>query len=201
MTVDSPGFTSELDAVNAMLAAIGEAPVSTLEESGTTDVSLARDVLTETSREVQSRGWHFNEEDHYPLNVNTEGEIRLPDNALRIDLDERLYPKWDIIQRGKRLYSKSRHSYRFTESLRATICFCLPWDELPEAARYYIAVRAARVFADRTMGEPNMRRALQEDELRALISLKQYDEENADRNMLSHSSVSRVMGTARRFIG
>lgn len=200
MSVDSPGFTSELEAVNILLTAVGESPVSMLEGVATVDVALARSTLAEVSREVQSRGWHFNEEDAYSLAPDAKGEIRLPLNACRVDLDERLYPRWDVIQRGGRLYSKSRHSYHFDRALSATLRFILPWDELPQPARHYITTRAARMFADRLLGEPATRRALSEDETQALVALKQYDADNADWNVLDNPCAARVVGGARRHV-
>ena len=52
--------TTELQAVNIMLSVIGEAPINTLAGSTTTDVSIAINLLNETSLSVQSMGWNFN---------------------------------------------------------------------------------------------------------------------------------------------
>lgn len=43
-----------------MLAAIGEAPISTLEGATQADVLVALQILRMTTREVQSWGWRFN---------------------------------------------------------------------------------------------------------------------------------------------
>jgi hypothetical protein len=51
---------TKLDAVNQMLEAVWESPVSTLEVSGIASVALAKRVLDESLRSIQSRGWHFN---------------------------------------------------------------------------------------------------------------------------------------------
>ncbi len=52
--------TTELEAVNAMLAAIGEAPISALEGATQADVQIALALLRMTTREVQSWGWRWN---------------------------------------------------------------------------------------------------------------------------------------------
>ena len=52
--------TSELEAINTMLGVIGESPINDLSAVNQTDVILAKDILTEVSREVQSQGWYFN---------------------------------------------------------------------------------------------------------------------------------------------
>jgi hypothetical protein len=62
--------TTELEAVNAMLGAIGEAPLPTgtdLSASPHPDVQTAIGVLTATTREVLSTGWRFNTEFGYEL--------------------------------------------------------------------------------------------------------------------------------------
>lgn len=56
--------TTELEAVNRMLAAIGEAPITQaeLESPSLADVTMAVNFLTETTRQVLSMGWRFNTE-------------------------------------------------------------------------------------------------------------------------------------------
>jgi hypothetical protein len=54
--------TTELEAVNAMLASIGEAPLDTLDGATQSDVQTAINILRDTTREVQSEGWRFNTE-------------------------------------------------------------------------------------------------------------------------------------------
>ena len=53
-------FQAELDAVNDILSAIGESPVSTLEGDVNADVVNARRILTKINRMEQSKGWTFN---------------------------------------------------------------------------------------------------------------------------------------------
>ena len=60
--------TSELEAVNTILSTIGEAPLNTLSGSLPVDGTIAKNVLSEVSREVQSQGWHFNT--HYKVTLS-----------------------------------------------------------------------------------------------------------------------------------
>ena len=48
--------TTELEAINIMLAAIGEAPVNSLIGTLPVDVKLAQSTLTEFNKEIQSGG-------------------------------------------------------------------------------------------------------------------------------------------------
>ena len=52
---------SELDAVNMMLMTIGEYKVNDLDNlAGRSDAAIAKDILNNTSRAVQAKGWTFN---------------------------------------------------------------------------------------------------------------------------------------------
>ena len=70
-----PTSMTELEAVNVLLTTIGEAPVNTLTGNQVTDVTIANQVLTEVSREVQAQGWHFNTEDKVVLSRNEFKQI------------------------------------------------------------------------------------------------------------------------------
>jgi len=85
-----------------MISVIGESPVNTL--SGTSvpvTVTQAVHALEETSKAIQSEGWHFNTEYDYPLvpDANTS-KITLPSNTLKVDLDPELNTDTDAVQRG-----------------------------------------------------------------------------------------------------
>ncbi len=56
-----PSTTTELQAVNTILSAIGELPTTaTVLTNGTSaDVSMAKQILDEVNREVQAEGWHL----------------------------------------------------------------------------------------------------------------------------------------------
>lgn len=180
----SLSLTTELDAVNTMLATIGESPVSSLEVAGLTDVAIAKQVLTETSRAVQSKGWHFNTEVNYPLARTIEGYVNVPLNTLRVDTTG-YDSDVDVVQRGIRLYDRANHTYVFDRALTADLVLYLAFDELPEAARYYITIRAARVFQRRVLSSETVESFTQEEEMYALVALSEAEGDTADSNVLS----------------
>ena len=61
MAFPTTNATEELHAVNQILASVGQAPVTTLDQTNP-DVAIAYDTLTSVSREVQAEGWTFNTE-------------------------------------------------------------------------------------------------------------------------------------------
>jgi hypothetical protein len=185
--------TSELEAVNTMLDAIGESPVSSLEVSGLVDVAKAKSALDEISREVQAKGWHFNTETDYPLPVSLDGTITLPSNFLSVDTVG-AQRHLDVVQRGSRLYDKKNHTYIFTESIKADVTLLLEWEELPQVARHYIMIRASRVFQSRVLGSAEQFQFSAQQEQDALIALNESEGETGDYNMLTGSySVASIL--------
>jgi len=178
--------TTELDAVNLMLNSIGEAPVNSL-DVGLADVATARLTLWRTSREVQSRGWHFNTEEGITLSPTVEGHIPLPENTMRVDTNEQEYQDVDVVQRGNRLYDRKNHTYIFAKALKLDFIFFLNFEELPEAARWYITVKAARRFQNDVMGSETIYKFKKEDELEALSILKEAEGDTGDYNMFTGS--------------
>lgn len=186
-------LTTELEAVNTMLDCIGEAPVSTLAVSGLVDVAKAKATLAEISRTVQERGWHFNSEEDYPLVRQSDGTITLPPNVLRIDTTSK-FAEYDVAQRGSRLYWRNEHTFVFDKDIEVDIVFYLPWTQLPQAARHYITVAAARIFQGRQLGSETKHKFSEQEEMAAISALKASNINNADYNMLSGSwSVARIL--------
>ena len=180
----SLALTSELDAVNTMLACIGEAPISSLSMPGLVEADQAKLTLDEVSRMVQGGEWHFNTESNYPLYPDAlTKEITLPANTLEVDVDGR-----DLVQRGTRLYDRSNHTYAIGETLKAHIKFLLPWDELPQALRDYLMIRAARVFQARHLGSDTQHKFSEDAEVHALANAKRHDLTTADLNILTGSA-------------
>ena len=62
--------------------------------------------------------------------------------------------------------------------------YFLTFDEIPEDARRYINIKAARIFVDRSVTDDSLRTYTKEDELRARSALLDADTNNADHNML-----------------
>jgi len=185
--------TTELEAINTMLSTIGEAPVNTVEDNGIVDAVIARQILRSTSREVQSRGWHFNTEKGFLLTPDSEGFITLPPTVLRADtVDES--QNIDVVLRGKRLYDRRNHTFKFDKPIRTDVVILLPFDELPEVAREYITIRAARIFQERVVGSDLLSSFSKNDEVRALVALQEMEADTADYNILTDNySVARVL--------
>lgn len=185
--------TTELEAVNTMLNTIGEAPVNTLVNMTSVDAITALSILQSVNREVQSQGWFFNSEANYPLTPNQNGELVLPTNTMSVDSNDDVY-KHDLVQRGGRAYDRLNHTYIFELPVKCDLILLLQFDEIPEAARRYITIRASRVFQDRVLGSDSLHRMNREDEYQALTTLRLMESETADYNILTgNNDVSRIL--------
>jgi len=178
--------TSELEAVNTILAVIGESPISSLEAgAAVADAVTAQTTLSEVNRAVQAKGWHFNTDKAITLTPATyTSEITLPSNCLHVDTVEE-DKDTDVAQRGARLYNRKTHTYQFTKSLKVDMVILLPFTDLPETARHYITVRAARVFQARTVGSDALYQFTAVDERDALTALKKAEGLTGDYNILT----------------
>ena len=205
-------MTTELNAVNTMLSSIGEPPVTVLEGQQNADAAIAQNILLEISREVQSMGWHFNTQDEVTLTPDVNNVINLPANVLRIDVNPKIKrlgtpsstlpqnDNRDITQRGQVLFDRTNNTTTFTRNVIVSIVYGLSFDQLPEPARRYITVKAARVFQDRMVGSQKHHAFSRGDEMRALSLLKEFEMDTADPTIFDNYDTARIVmrGDAQR---
>ena len=157
------------------------------------DAAVALRTLVNVSREVQKNGWHWNTEVNFPLAPDTDGFLQLPASTLKVhtvgsDAD------LDVIQRGQRLYDRINHTYVFTRAITVELVVMLDFEEIPEAARSYITLRAARRFQQNAVGSTELAGFQAQDELRALVDVQNAEAETQGFRLLSdNGSVARVL--------
>jgi hypothetical protein len=174
-----------LDAINQMLACIGEAPVTTI-DAGNPEIDTAILTLNQVTREVQQERWRFNRESNYPITPDSNGNINVPPNVLFIsqnqeNLRDRLY---DLVERQGKLYDKQSHSFIFRETVTVNIVWAFPFEELPFPFQSYVTARASRIFASRSQGSTEVVRLIAADEERLRGACISYDTDFSELNML-----------------
>ena len=175
---------TKLESVNIMMAAIGESPINTLQGVLPVDAQLAVDTLHEQNKTVQNEGWSFNTEIDVTLTRDNFKKIALPTDVLRVDANIHQHPSVDPIQRGVQMYDRLNNTFEFDDDLICTIVYFRSFEEIPEPARNYITIKAARVFIDRLVGDAGLRGYTQQDETRARAVFLETDLANADPNIL-----------------
>jgi hypothetical protein len=187
---------TELEAVNIVLASIGEAPVNTLTGTLPVDVSTAAATLNEVRRKVDEEGWDFNTDYDVQTTLDGSNNVTLASTVLKC---EPTYGGLDLVQRGTRLYDRKNQTYVFTQAPKLNLTHHLTWDEHPEAARAYIAARAARVFQGRWVGSPELENTAGREELQALSAFKASDSQTANHNIFDSYDMARLHRYRRRF--
>ena len=180
--------TTHLEAVNTMLSTIGEAPVNSLSGSLPTDASMAKNILDEVNREVQSGGWKFNTSYKATLSRDTNNKIPVANDVMHIELNPLLEAKSsnDPVIRGSFLYNLAKETFIFDKDFEnVQIVHLLDFEQIPEQARRYITIRASRIFHDRTLGANALHRFSRQDELVSLSILKQSEASVADHSIFN----------------
>ena len=181
--------TSELQAVNIMLSTIGEAPVNSITGTTTVDVGTAKNILNETSMSVQSQGWNFNSHINYTsLTLDSNNKVPLPANCVKIDANsQHRYINYTL--RNGFLYDMDKHTDVFVDAPASVdLVLVQQFEHLPEYARQYITMKAARRFAARFVGDKEITQLIGQDENEALMAFHQADSQEADINILEGDS-------------
>tara|TARA_R100000458_G_C8247765_1_gene225284 strand:- start:63 stop:656 length:594 start_codon:yes stop_codon:yes gene_type:complete len=181
--------TTKLQAVNTMLSTIGEAPVNSITTPQAADVAIAINVLDEITRHVQADGWDFNTECEYELTPDSSNEITLPSDTLAVRATNRWSDK--LTTRGNKLYNIEDANYTWTSNVEVTLVRELDFEDMPEPAKQYVMLRAARIFRQRTMDDLQDR-VPTEEEFRALADLRNYDSRGSDMRISDSYPIGRI---------
>lgn len=180
---------TKLDAVNIVLNAIGEAPVSSL-TSGLPDAEAAELKIDATLTEVLSKGWQQNIDKEITMSRDANNEIVVPAQYLRVDTVGIDYDINVTIrkQSGKRkLFDIKKYRYTFDKDLTVDAIISLEFDALNFELQNYIAYRAARKFQESSMGSVALDNFAVRQEQEAYAALLDAEAENEDNNILRDS--------------
>ena len=175
MAFPTTNAAQELPAINQILMACGQAPVTTLDETNP-DVAIAYQTLLEVSREVQSEGWTFNKEPHYEMTPDSNNEILIPNNVLQIDLSASNASDKHVIQKNGKLYDKEHHTDQWTDgNVDCDITWLFDWVELPRPIQDYITSRASTITSSRIIGDSTQYQMLQQKEAYMRAMAMEYE--------------------------
>lgn len=194
---------TELDAVNTMLASIGQTPVNSLAVTGIRDVAIAQLALQNTTREVLNRGWNFNTDQCYDLAMNGSGEIELPSEVLDLDPTDR-YQKFVMRDDSGtiKLWDKVNHTFTLstyhTSPVEVNITWAYEFDEIPNVLRNYIAIRAARIFQAQVLASDILFKFTSLMEQEAYADALKLEARSKDRNWFtSGADINKIVNRHR----
>ena len=174
---------TELDAVNILLAAVGEAAVSSLETATTVDVTQAKNLISNINREVQQKGWHFNTEWDVVLSLDSDSRIPLGTSVLSVYSPTKL-----TTIRGREgspfLYDLDNNTFIWTTCINDAVTITLlDFEDIPQTARQYITTKAARVFQEEIIGQVSAETVNRQEEAEAYADLLDDEGERSGFNV------------------
>ena len=192
--------TEELPAVNQILSSVGQAPVTTLDQTNP-DVAIAYNALLEVNKEVQGEGWAFNTEYEIPITTNSDKQYLIADNVLQIDLSSTYKGNIDVIRKkdindGKiKLYDRYNHTFAIgtvaNDTWDVDVVWFFDWIDLPAPVQNYIVAKAATISAQRIIGDPQLIQTLQQREALARANALEYECNQGDFTIFGHPEGNR----------
>ena len=174
---------TELEAINMMLAAIGEAAVSSLETATTVEVTQAKNLLSNINREVQQKGWHFNTEWDVSLSRDADNRIPIGSSVLSVYVESELTTIRGI-DGQMFLYDLDNNTFTWTKNLtKAVTITLLEFQNAPQTLRQYVTAKASRVFQEEVVGQTSAERVNRLEESEAYADLIDDEAERAGFNV------------------
>ena len=177
---------SDLSAVNSILGSIGQAPVTTLNYENP-EVGLCKNLLDETNVDVQSEGWHFNTEREYKFDVDANGRIPVPPNALNMNVSGlNVWRVADVVDRDGYLYNLLTHSNNWSTWNNSAGCvYCdvtwlFPFKGIPPVFQRYVTLKASVRAATQLVSNPQLSQLLQQQTEMQRAACMQEDCEMGD---------------------
>jgi hypothetical protein len=174
---------TELQAVNILLAAIGEAAVSSLETATTVEVTQAKNLLSNTNRAIQQKGWHFNTEWDVVMTLDLTSRVPIASNVLSIMIPNKL-----TTLRGREgspfLYDLENNTFTFGSAPNNAVTITLlDFVDTPHTFRQYVTVRAARIFQEEIIGQVSAEQINRIEESEAYADLLDDETDRAGYNV------------------
>ncbi len=187
---------TELSAVNSILGAIGQAPITALNTQTTTtsdssqisenpEIAMIYNLLRDANVDTQSEGWHFNTEYHVKFTPNSNKKIAIGDDILSMDLhDNQARRHHNLVRRNGFIYDKIDHTDEFDGDLDLDVVRLYNFEDLPIVFRRFITYRAMAAAATQLVANPNLVRLLTNQASLARAALQEYECNQGDFSMM-----------------
>ena len=186
---------TELSAVNAILGAIGQAPVTSLVFDNP-EIAFIYNLLRDANVDVQTEGWHFNTERHvnYTPDASTN-KIIIGNDILKMDVSQGWsHRQYDVVKRNGYLYDKYDHTDDWKEvgippegtgdGIDLDIVRLFAYEDLPTPFKRYIIYKAATRAATQIVGNIQLAKLLQQQEALARSTVVEYECNQGNHSML-----------------
>ena len=171
---------TELSAVNAILGAIGQSPVTSLVFDNP-EISFIYNLLRDANVDVQNEGWHFNTEKHVKYQPDsTTNKIEIGNDILKMDVSKGwTHRQYDVVKRNGYLYDKYDHTDDWSDltsdGIDLDVVRLFSYEDLPSVFKRYIIYKAASRAATQLVGNPQLVQLLQQQEVMARATCVEYE--------------------------
>ena len=180
MATTTTELDTELSAVNSILGAIGQAPITVLDYTNP-EISFIYNILSEVNKDVQNEGWHFNREYHKEFTPNSSTKhITVGNEYLRFDLSNSDDRHMDVVVRDGKLYDLVSHTNEFTKTLYIDVTELFAFEKIPSIFQRYIIYRSAVRAATQLVSNPQLVQLLQTQEAQARATCMEYECDQGD---------------------
>lgn len=190
MTAPTAAMT-RLDAVNSLLASIGQSPINTLVSPIPKDAAQAEIAIDTVLREVLSMGWSFNTDYDYELIPDGNDNILVPANAMFVD-PESMAKDYVIRYENSvaKLYDRENNTFVIPSKVKCRIVWAYEFEEVSQPVRQYITARAGRIFQSQIMGSQILYQYTAELEAEAYANFKRMERRQGNLNYISRSAIA-----------
>ena len=172
---------TELSAVNAILGAIGQSPVTSINKTNP-EIGFIYNILRDSNVDLQSEGWHFNTERHVkytPQDVGGVKKIAIGNDILKMDVSDGWSKRnYDVVKRNGYLYDKYDHTDdwdELTDGIDLDIVRLISYEDLPEVFKRYIIYRSSVRAATQLVGNPQLAQLLAQQEALTRAASMEYE--------------------------
>jgi len=171
---------TELSAVNSILGAIGQSPVTVVAGNTNPEISFIYNLLRDANVDVQNEGWHFNTEKHVNYTPDAvTGKITVGSDILKMDVSNgwshRVY---DVVKRNGYLYDKFDHTDDWstaTSGIDLDVVRLFNFEDLPSVFQRYVIFMASGRAATQLVGNPQLVQLLATRESYARAACMEYE--------------------------
>ena len=169
---------TELSAVNAILGAIGQSPVTSINKTNP-EIGFIYNLLRDANVDLQAEGWHFNTEKHVTYTPDANGKIAIGNDILKMDTTDGWVDRThDVVKRNGYLYDKQSHSDDFSGhsgGIKLDIVKLLSYEDLPEIFKRYIIHKASVRAATQLVGNAQLAQLLAQQEAVSRAAIIEYE--------------------------
>ena len=176
MATTTTDTDTELSAVNAILGAIGQSPITSLVFDNP-EVSFIYNLLRDSNVDVQAEGWHFNTEKHvaYSPDAVTK-KIAIGNDILKMDMHDNWAERnFDVVKRNGYLYDKHDHTDEWDSAVDLDVVRLFSFEDLPAVFKRYIIYRSSRLAATQLAANPQLAQLLGAQEQQARAACMEYE--------------------------